>query len=255
MAPLKPTQSQRQRYEASLRRELEHYRETGADTLGIDDPDSYEIVSLPRQSERMSHLSPYRRERFRDHLLETIREALAAEAEMERIPPASDESATSRASEPDCTDIGDLPPGVPKWWELGGDPPELIEWLGNVCEACTGSCCSQGGDHAFLDVPTLRRFIRRNAVHDEEKILEIFMGRLPERNGGCVYQSEAGCALPRTDRASICNSFECPSLRKVRKQWTVDGPHRIFTIAHEQSYIQAAAFVEPGSVRRCKAPE
>jgi hypothetical protein len=86
-----------------------------------------------------------------------------------------------------------------------------------TCSACRGSCCGNGGDHAFLRTRTLRDFIAANPTLDDDGVVAAYAAWLPERTShpGCVYQGEQGCMLPRAMRSSICNAYLCGGLRRA----------------------------------------
>ncbi len=86
-----------------------------------------------------------------------------------------------------------------------------------TCSACRGSCCGNGGDHAFLRTRTLRDFMAAHPALDDDAVVAAYAAWLPERTSqpGCVYQGAAGCTLPRTMRSSICNAYLCGGLRRA----------------------------------------
>ncbi|AMW05661.1 hypothetical protein [Gemmatimonas phototrophica] len=89
-----------------------------------------------------------------------------------------------------------------------------------VCSACRGHCCTNGREHAFLRVRTLRDYAAAHPEHTDEAIVQAYLAHLPTHalHPGCVYQGERGCTLPREMRSAICNSYLCTGL-----QMAVDG--------------------------------
>lgn len=100
-------------------------------------------------------------------------------------------------------------------------PAELDDMATRVvvatCSACRGSCCGNGGNHAFLRTRTLRDFMAAHPAMDDEAVVAAYAAWLPERTSqpGCVYQGERGCTLPREMRSSICNAYLCGGLRRA----------------------------------------
>ena len=102
------------------------------------------------------------------------------------------------------------------------DPPAELDATATrvvvaTCSACRGSCCGNGGDHAFLRTRTLREFMAAHPTLDDHAIVDAYAAWLPERTlqPGCVYQAAQGCTLPRAMRSSICNAYLCGGLRRA----------------------------------------
>lgn len=100
-------------------------------------------------------------------------------------------------------------------------PAELDETATRVviatCSACRGSCCGNGGDHAFLRTRTLREFMAAHPALDDNAVVAAYAAWLPENTlqPGCVYQGGQGCTLPRAMRSAICNAYLCGGLRRA----------------------------------------
>lgn len=90
-----------------------------------------------------------------------------------------------------------------------------------ACATCRGWCCRRGGSHAFLDALSLDR-VRRRYPDDSAAELEAryrtHLGAT-HLDGGCVFQGETGCRLPRPLRSDTCNSWLCPDLRTQVDRW------------------------------------
>ena len=86
-----------------------------------------------------------------------------------------------------------------------------------TCSACRGSCCGNGGDHAFLRTRTLREFMAAHPALDDNAVVAAYAAWLPENTlqPGCVYQGGQGCTLPRAMRSAICNAYLCGGLRRA----------------------------------------
>ena len=102
------------------------------------------------------------------------------------------------------------------------DTPEALDEISTrvvaaTCSACRGSCCGNGGDHAFLRTRTLRDFMAAHPEFDDNDVETAYAQRLPEftLQPGCVYQGAQGCTLPRDMRSSICNAYLCGGLRRA----------------------------------------
>lgn len=90
---------------------------------------------------------------------------------------------------------------------------------GRLCAQCRGRCCNEGGaTHAFIGLPQLLRWQRREAGRTLQGAVAYFMERLPPRHTqhSCLYHGPQGCGLPREDRAEVCNSHACSSLQQMR---------------------------------------
>lgn len=86
-----------------------------------------------------------------------------------------------------------------------------------TCSACRGSCCGNGGNHAFLRTRTLRDFTTAHPELDDDAVIAAYAEWLPDftLQRGCVYQGAQGCTLPRDMRSSICNAYLCGGLRRA----------------------------------------
>lgn len=88
--------------------------------------------------------------------------------------------------------------------------PPIIE---AACSACQGYCCAKGGGekYAFLTVTTVLNYLRQYQDSTAEEVISFYDDAIPDASvrEACIYQSELGCTLERSARASICNSFYC----------------------------------------------
>lgn len=92
--------------------------------------------------------------------------------------------------------------------------------VANACALCGGRCCHSGGDHAWLDAPTLRRVAADLGV-PPPAVIAAYLEHLPDRShqGSCVYHGATGCHLPRAMRSDTCNAFYCDSLATFVRGW------------------------------------
>jgi hypothetical protein len=93
-------------------------------------------------------------------------------------------------------------------------PSEQAPLVASACAACRGSCCTAGGDHAFLYPDHFRRFLRNHPGRSRDELVALYLSHLPQAavQESCVYHREDGCALPRELRSNLCNSFLCGDL-------------------------------------------
>jgi hypothetical protein len=99
---------------------------------------------------------------------------------------------------------------------------------GRLCGACGGGCCIAGGDRAFLSAATIRRVLAAHPGLGAAELRAMYLGHLAERTmpNSCVNHTRHGCALPRSLRADICNSFACDPLRSLLNALEDDRPVR-----------------------------
>ena len=104
-----------------------------------------------------------------------------------------------------------------------------------ACTACRGKCCHQGGDHAFLSIGIMRRFIRQHPDLNAEQVVNSYVSCLPDQSllDSCIFHTDKGCNMPREMRADTCNQFICDSLREIRHEIQNDAPG--FFIASERN--------------------
>jgi hypothetical protein len=96
-------------------------------------------------------------------------------------------------------------------------PATQAPLIGAACAACRGSCCTSGGEHAFLYPDHFRRYLREHPERSPDELLADYLSRVPPAgyHDSCVYHEERGCALPRNLRANLCNSFLCGDLKDL----------------------------------------
>ena len=96
--------------------------------------------------------------------------------------------------------------------------PEPEGFAGRVahtaCSLCKGSCCENGKNHAFLDEGTMARVGRARLALDGRAVLRLYVERVPEvgYKDSCIFHGKQGCALDRSLRSDVCNSYFCSGL-------------------------------------------
>lgn len=158
-------------------------------------------VVLPSGPRRQVKLSRLRRKRYGARLHATIDAAFAAGA----LGPSQDDAAACITS--------NLPAAL--------------------CAACGGGCCTNGGDHAYLTVGTIRRYIGQHAGAQAQEVFAAYRERLPARAlaGSCIHHGAQGCTLSRDMRSDICNHFACPQLQALEgAQRSATPVHTVFVV-------------------------
>lgn len=126
-----------------------------------------------------------------------------------------------------------------------GPPPPRVEadqspLMDAACRLCRGECCLSGYEaHAHLGVEDIRRYRRRHPDATPAQIKADYLDRMPRERtlGGCYFQGEMGCTLPRRLRSELCNTFVCRAQKLLAR-------------AEEQG---AEAMVIVGAIRRWPA--
>ncbi len=183
-------------------------RTDAAQARSLADPSSYFIILVSPQQRKVIPPPPERGALFREHLTGVLHQTIERE-------------------------IGHEPP-----LEIPSDPAPVRRWLGAICAACRGDCCVAGRDRAFLDGATLRRQMtfHREGERAAAEVVEAYLRRVPARSveGSCLFHGEEGCSLPREERASICNTYECAGLRMARRLQAFGEKRRAFVLAEEE---------------------
>lgn len=201
----------RERY---LRDKLETFRDDAARQAGEARPDRFPIVVVPH---RAGTLVPVGETLVRDLELRLI-ELAAVSADLEE-----DAVETSPPPEP----------------------------LPAVCSTCQGVCCYYGGPHmAFIDEETIGRFKAQHPDVPAEAIPGAYLQHVPDRHfdGSCVFHTGAGCNLPRTLRARICNQYECRGLKLAREEGRREHDPLFIVVRHDNTIVRGE-FVEPSRTR------
>ncbi|HEX2827517.1 MAG TPA: hypothetical protein VHP37_14295 [Burkholderiales bacterium] len=119
-----------------------------------------------------------------------------------------------------------------------------------LCGQCRGRCCEHGGDwRAFLDITVLERWRAEAPERTFQDAVEAYLAMLPAAHvdGACLYQTTAGCAMPRERRAEICNGFACDALEAVQKAAASDPAAAVLAITFDRDRVDRAAVIERGA--------
>ena len=220
--------------EAQLARELRDHRARAARALGEGAPERYPIAVVEHAEAPLVPLPPERRRAHRVKLVEGLRRVLRAR----RAATAAGATGTE--------------PGAGAGAESEGEPerpPTAFE--GRLCAACRGSCCHDGGDHAFLDDPSLRRVVRDHPQRAVRTLPRLYLDHLPDESfeGSCVYHGRRGCTLPRDLRGNLCNRFLCRGLREAEERAATMEEARACLVVRSDHRIIRSAFLDDRGTR------
>lgn len=97
--------------------------------------------------------------------------------------------------------------------------PHVAAIMMHGCTLCRGTCCTRGGDHAFLGVDSLARVRRDAPALSEDELHATYVSHVPSHHveHSCVYHGEAGCTLPRAFRSNTCNRYLCGGLTQLAR--------------------------------------
>jgi hypothetical protein len=199
-----------------------------SDVMDAPDIASFRITSIPSNAAVECELPGERRTVFRERLALATAEAFvrAEEVAHETIKPFMTVA---------------IPP----------QSGEMSAVMGTACGRCRGNCCRMGSDHAFITAGTIYAYIVDHPGRSREEVQDDYLAYLPERtlDPGCVYQREAGCALPRTMRSDTCNRFFCAPLVDLERAQRHDAPVRAFFVQMangepEEGLLATASFVQ-----------
>lgn len=115
-----------------------------------------------------------------------------------------------------------------------------------LCAHCRGACCQHGlGWHAFMDLLSLQRWVDLQDGATLADAVAHFMDQVPatHADGGCLYQGEQGCVLPREQRADICNGFACRPLEDVQQATQQDLQARVVALSVLGDQAQRVALI------------
>lgn len=144
---------------------------------------------------------PHRVEKLRNNLM-PIAEKAIEELSM-RSPRPDIRSSTESAEEASHSDL------------------QFQTLAGHACRLCRGHCCKNGGEHAYLTVEDLMRWVDQVGIDSAEQAVQRFLDHVPTQSidQSCIYHTDTGCQLPRSMRSATCNRHYCSELRGVRQQW------------------------------------
>ena len=199
------------RFEAELR--AEHGEAIPVDVRPAD---------LPACDRPLTPLPPARRAALEAKLRELVATALPAPAGAE-------------ASEPSTDVTGEAFEGIVR----------------SGCELCRGSCCTNGGEHAYLSDKTLQRYAGAHPGISPEQVVAGYLAHVEPvtTEGSCVYHASAGCSLPRELRSDTCNHFLCTGMRNLVSSLRRERPATVLALCISKgkpSPIRAALLDERG---------
>ena len=97
-------------------------------------------------------------------------------------------------------------------------PPDPVGFPARVvrtaCTMCKGWCCKGGGDHGYLDEPTLARVRSERPELTAKAVVQLYIERAPSvaYQGSCIFHGKRGCTLDRSMRSDVCNLYFCSGL-------------------------------------------
>lgn len=118
-----------------------------------------------------------------------------------------------------------------------------------ACSTCRGSCCRLGGPQmAFLALVDVCQYRLTDPAPSPEGFVARYLGLLPQASvpEACVFQSAAGCTVPRAERAGICNSFRCTGLHMMMQEWNRE-PRSAAIVAHDEGEVRAIGMYDEAS--------
>lgn len=127
--------------------------------------------------------------------------------------------------------------------------PEPAGFVGQVarsaCALCQGWCCSKGGEHAYLDGPSLARVRDARPELDAWGIVRLYTRLVanPAYAGSCMFHGAAGCVLDRELRGDLCNKYFCNGLETLVKQGR--APARAVVVAARGEVRRTSPVLKP----------
>src|SRR5262249_35463555 len=131
-------------------------RDQGAQAEGISAPASYPLTVIPSFTYPVVNLPQRRRDALRDHVTRLISQATAR-----RTAPPGGGAGTGAT------------PGA-----AGAPAPEVQAVLSRACAQCKGFCCRDGGNHAYLTVDTIRRYLEAHPGVRPREVLAAYLAHL-----------------------------------------------------------------------------
>jgi hypothetical protein len=152
--------------------------------------DDAQPVLVPRNHARLVQVPPERLQKLRQHLDQELADLRRAK-KPERSKP-------SKATEPT------------------GFAARVAQ---AACTLCKGSCCKNGGDHAFLGEHALARTRSTKSGMTDDELRQEYLDRVPAESyqGSCIFHGSGGCTLDRSMRADVCNEYFCGGLTDFLK--------------------------------------
>lgn len=215
----------------NLNQQASDLRSYAAEVARIENPEDFIPVAIPINMRHIRHLSEKRRRTFCDRLKQLIDQAAAEQCPSARLADDSTMQAKCYAQM---------------------QVTELRFILNHACAICKGSCCTHGGDHAYLKVDTFLYYMKQHPeLQQPHQVLDEYVSCLPKKTyeDSCVYHTELGCALPWNMRSESCDSFTCDGLVEIEEH-TIDTKSTCFFIAAmEGKNVLRSAFIEGNQIR------
>jgi len=203
---------------AILIEDARRLRDQRAEAAGIENPGSYALIVIPSFAAPVTKLPERRRRALRAWLMRLIRAA-----------------AVSRR---------DAPASLPALAKPTAPKTALQSVIGQACAQCRGSCCRGGGDHAYLSIDVVRRFMHAHPNLRPREVLAIYLDRLSNNTyeDSCAYHGLHGCGLSAEMRSDTCNHFFCEGLKDLLRSEANAESVRAFLASEHDGAIQATRF-------------
>jgi hypothetical protein len=204
---------QRAIQQAALDAHITTIRTSIVPTLEIADPQSVGVAVVPASERNVVPLPKKRKSAFRRHLAAVLHEAL------DQLAGEDDVAAT--------------PAYAQTAQQFGPEMPVLQ----TGCATCRGHCCRLGGPrNAFLEAATLRRLMALQPDLRQRQVVGEYLKHMPSESveDSCVFHGAAGCTLPRTMRADICNDYHCDGLQRLESLHGRSPAQRILIVASSE---------------------
>jgi hypothetical protein len=210
------------------RRVLEALRDRCVQAEGLSAAEPCPVLAVPLNGRPLAALPESRRQRFAQHLLNTIEAAFYADGAASPAP-----AVASPGAEPE---------------PYRGEPAAV---LAEACAACGGRCCLNGGDTAYLSPAAILRLRRRHPEATAVEVYDAYWSRLPSQayQDSCVCHGPEGCSLPPQLRSETCNAFSCEGLERVRSACG-EGHGWLFLAAGEGDDVRRCRLVPVPPVRK-----
>jgi len=208
-----------------LNQHVRDLRNNEADAVGIENPEDFIPVAIPVNIRQIKNLPEKRRRTFCDKLKQLIDQAAAEPCSSTHL---TDDSTTQTKRDA----------------QMQGT--ELHSILINACAICRGSCCKNGGEHAYLKVDTLLRYMHQHPELQQHQVLEEYLSFLTKKTyeDSCIYHAELGCSLPRHMRSEICDLFSCHGLADIEEYAIDTKSTRFFIAAMKGKNVFRSTFIE-----------
>ncbi|MEZ5585314.1 MAG: hypothetical protein R3F37_23510 [Candidatus Competibacteraceae bacterium] len=185
--------------ERSENSKIYHYiAENISDTLN----EKSSVLAIPTGLNKISKIPSQRIDNYRSHLENMIAEAVSL-GETGQVPIDQQAPVRERLTALD---------------KQMAEIPELQRLSDYVCGFCKGGCCAKGGDSAYIEAITIKRYLDASPEVSADELVEKYLSCLGESSitDSCINQTALGCCLPRELRSDVCNSFYCDPLKEYQ---------------------------------------